>query len=100
MPANTAEEAAHAHARATVAFDLGAVIRNMTPEGLARAMQIGNTEWQPTGYKMTGEARDGDDYLFDIRFDTELGPLSLRYRYREIDGAWKIVDVERTPSQT
>jgi hypothetical protein len=96
VPANTPEEAAHAHARATVAVDLGAVFRDMTPEALARAMRLGNTEWRLSGYELTAQAQEGDDHLFDIRYQTDVGPLALRYRFREIDGAWKVVDIEKT----
>jgi hypothetical protein len=95
MPADSAEDAAHAHARATVAVDLGTVFRNMTPEALARAMQLGNTEWRLSGYEISGQARDGDDYLFDIRYQSDIGPVPVRYRFREIDGARKVVDVEK-----
>jgi len=95
VPANTPEEAAHAHARATVAVELGTVIRGMTPEALARAMQLGNTEWRLSGYELTAQAQDGNDYVFDIRYETDVGPLPLRYRFREIDSAWKVVDIEK-----
>jgi hypothetical protein len=95
VPASSAEEAAHAHARATVAVDLGTVFRNMTPEALARAMQLGNTEWRLSAYELTGQSTDGDDHLFDITYQTEIGPLPLRYRFRQIDGAWRVVDIEK-----
>jgi hypothetical protein len=100
MPARTPEDAAHAHARATVAGDLGTVFRAMTPEALARAMQLGNTEWRLSGYELTGHSQNGDDYLFDILYQTEIGPLALRYRFREIEGDWKVVDVEKPAQQT
>jgi len=95
MVDSLAEEAAHAHARATVAVDLGTALRGMTPEALAQAMQLGNTEWRLSGYELTGRAQEGDDYVFDIRYETDIGPLALRYRFREIEGVWKVVDIER-----
>ncbi len=93
--ASSPEEAAHTHARATVAVDLGTLFSGMTPEGLSKAMQLGNTTWTVTGYELTAQARDGDDYLFDVRYETDIGPTSLRYRFRKVSGDWKVVDVVR-----
>jgi hypothetical protein len=93
--ASTPEAAARAHAKATVDVDLGKVFADMTPDGFAKAMQLGNTTWTVTGYELTAQARDGDDHLFDVRYETDIGPMSLRYRFREIGGEWKVVDVAR-----
>ena len=49
MSQQSAEEAAHAQARALIAGDFGTAIRGMTPEALARAMAVGNTTWTVTG---------------------------------------------------
>jgi hypothetical protein len=95
MPAISAEEAAHAHARATVAGDIGTIILSMTPDGLAKAMEVGNTTWNVAGYELSVEGEDGEDHLFRIRYETDTGPLALRYRFRDVEGDWKIVDVER-----
>ncbi len=97
MPESSPEEAAHAHARATVAVDLAAAFGDMTPEALAKAMQVGNTSWTLTGYALAAQGRDGDDYVFDVTYESDLGTLPLRYRFRQIDGDWKVVDVERRP---
>jgi ABC-type transporter MlaC component len=90
---STPEEAVHVHAQATVAVDLGTLFAGMTPQGFARAMELGNTTWKVTGYEITAQARDGDDYVFDVRYETDRGPMSLRYRFRDVDGEWKVVDV-------
>jgi hypothetical protein len=39
------EEAARVHAQAVVAGDIGTTVLGMTPEGFAKAMQLGNTTW-------------------------------------------------------
>ena len=96
MPEPSPEEAAHAHARATVAVDLATAFGDMTPEALAKAMQVGTTSWTLTGYDLTSQGLDGEDYVFDVTYQSDLGPLPLRYRLREI-AAWKVVDVERRP---
>jgi len=95
VPERSAEAAARAHAQATVDVDLPKVFGDMTPDGFAKAMQLGNTSWTVTGYELTAQARDGDDYLFDVQYGTDIGPMSLRYRFREIDDDWKVVDVAR-----
>ena len=51
MPEQDIEDAIHAHARATVAGDIGAAFRTMTPEGLATAMAVGNNTWNIASYE-------------------------------------------------
>ena len=97
MPEQDIEDAIHAHARSIVAGDIGAAIRSMTPEGLAKAMAIGNTTWDVSSYALSSDGRDGDDYLFAILYETDLGQMRLRYRVRDVDGEWKVTDVERQP---
>jgi hypothetical protein len=58
-------------------------------------MQIGNTTWTYLGYHLAPHGRDGDDYLFDATYQTDLGHLGMRYRLRLIDGEWKVVDMDR-----
>ncbi len=95
MPNSNAEEAAHAHAKALVEGDVGAAFLGMTPEGLADAMEIGNSTWNIMGYEL-GEGRaDGDDFLVDIVYLTDLGRLGLQYRFRDIDGVWKVAGGQR-----
>ncbi len=91
----SAEEAAHTRARAVVDGDYGTMIRGMTPEALGKAMQVGKATLIVTAYDLTSQACDGDDYLFHITYETDLGPLTLRERFREIDGEWKMVDIDR-----
>ncbi len=97
MPEQDIEDAVHAHARSIVAGDIGAAIRSMTPEGLATAMAVGNTTWNITSYDLSTDGREGDDYLFNIAYETDLGQMRLRYRVRDVDGVWKVNDVERQP---
>ena len=97
MPEQDIEDAIHAHARSLIAGDIGAAIRSMTPEGLATSMTVGNTTWNITSYDLSAGGRDGDDYLFDIVYETDLGQMRLRYRVRDVDGEWKVTDVQRQP---
>ena len=90
-----AEEAARTHAQAVVAGDIGTTVLGMTPDGLAKAMQLGNTTWTYFGSDVTPAGSDGEDCLFDITYQTDQGPFTLRDRFRRIDGEWKVVDIER-----
>ncbi len=93
MPKQDIEDAIHAHAPSIVAGDIGAAVRSMTPEGLATSMAAGNTTWNITSYDLSSRGRNEDDYLFDIVYETDLGQMRLRYRVRDVDGAWKVTDV-------
>ena len=95
MPEQDIEDAIHAHARSIVDGDIAAAIRSMTPEGLAKAMAVGNTTWNVASYDLSACDRDGDDYLFDLDYETDLGQMRLRYRVRDVDGEWKVTGVER-----
>jgi hypothetical protein len=89
------EEAARAHAEATVAGDVGQAVRDMTPDALMQAMTIGNKSWDYTGYELTGRGQEGDDHVFDILYHTKAGSFTIRDRFRQIDGVWRVVDVAR-----
>ncbi len=94
MADQTPEQAAHAHARAVVSGDIGAGIRAMTPDALAKAMAVGNTNWHYSSYELTLRGRDDDDYLFDVSYVSTEGSFTLHERFRKIDGDWKLVDME------
>lgn len=93
--AQEAEAAVHAHAQALIARDFGAALRSMTPDALGQAMAVGNTTWIVTGYDVTSEGREGEDFVFAIAFETDLGKLSLHYRVRDVEGEWKVADIAR-----
>lgn len=95
MADQSVEEAAHAHALAVVANDIGATVRSMTPDGFAKAMEVENTTWEYKSYELADAGQDGQDHLFDITYYTDLGAMRLRDRFRLIDDQWKVVDVER-----
>lgn len=90
-----AQDAVHAHAQALITGDFGSALRSMTPEALGQAMAVGNTTWTVTGYDVTPQGREGDDFVFAIAYDTDLGKLSLHYRVREVAGEWKVADIAR-----
>lgn len=94
MTEDTPEEAARVHAQALVDSDIGTAFLGMTPEGLASAMEIGNTTWNILSFEVATSTPDGDDAVIDIAYFTDLGRDELRYRFRLVDGAWKVVHIE------
>ena len=95
MSEQSAEEVAHAHASAVVAGDIGTTVRSMTPDALAKAMQLGNTSWVYFSYELERSSQDGEDHLFDVLYTTDIERLKLRYRFRRLDGRWTVVDLDR-----
>ena len=95
MEISAAETAAHAHAKALVEGNVGVAFLGMTPEGLASAMEIGNTTWNILSYQLEHPRPDGDDFLVDIIYFTDLGRMGLHYRFQDVEGVWKVADVQR-----
>jgi hypothetical protein len=95
MNEQSAEEAAHAHAHAVISNDIGATVRSMTAEAFGKAMELGNKSWNYTGFEVKAAGCDGADYVFEITYQTDLGALRLRDRFRQVDGVWKVVDLEQ-----
>lgn len=94
MTAQTVEEAAHEQARAVITGDVGTSVRGMTPDGLANAMELGNTRWTFSSYEVASQRADGDDFIFDIIYEAEDERLTLTYRFSMIDGQWKVVHIQ------
>lgn len=93
-PNETPEQAARRHADAVVAADVGTALRTMTAEAFGKAMELGNQTWIISSYQLQDEGRHGDEHVFVVRYDTDLGPMPLRYRLRDVDGQWKVVDID------
>lgn len=98
MTEQSAEEAASAYGRAVVEGNMAAVVAAMTPDAMAKLMEIsGRDFFSYTGCEVAEGALDGADRLIDITYETNRAErLAIRYRIRKIEGAWKIVDLERT----
>ncbi len=94
MSENTPEAAAHLHAKALVEGDIGTAFLGMTPEGFASAMEVGNTTWNVLSYELGEHRQQGDDFIVDIIFFTDVGRQELQYRFRDVDGVWKVDGVE------
>jgi len=97
MTERTAEEAAHAYARAVVALDLRATILALTPEAFGKTLLLGNQGEEYDSYELRVASEDGEDHLFDVAYTGKIAKLSVRYRLRTVDGKWKVVDLEKLP---
>lgn len=89
------EAAARTHAQALVEGNVGVAFLGMTPDGLASAMEIGNTTWTIISYELENQRLDGEDFLVDIIYVTDLGHMALHYRFQAVEGIWKVAAVER-----
>ena len=58
-------------------------------------MELGISNWDYGSYELTAQDQDGDDYVFEFTYHSAAGALTLRDRFRNIDGDWKIIDIER-----
>ncbi len=96
MAEKSAEEAANDYARAVLAGEMPTVLRYLTPEALGNQMDIaGRSYFRYVSYDVALHDRDGDDYLLDITYNTDATPMIMRHRFRDVEGAWKIIGIER-----
>jgi hypothetical protein len=92
------EQAAEEFAEGAVNADMATTLRLTTPDGLASLMEATgiHSQWfKYLSYEVLPATADGGDYLVEIRYETDIGPRRMRYRFRSIDGTWKVVAVER-----
>ena len=96
MTGQTVEQAIAAFAEAAVNGDMAATLRMTTPEGLAKmADATGSTWFKYLSYEALPPSPDGAGYLVEISYETDIGPRKLRYRFRDIESEWMVVDAER-----
>ena len=96
MTERTVEQAIEELAEAAVHGDMATTLRLTTPAGLASMSDATGTAWfKYLSYEALPPSPAGDDYLVEIRYESDIGPRKLRYRFRDIDGEWMVVDAER-----
>lgn len=86
-----------AHAKAILTMDIARIMDDLEPEPMMKLQQQagGGTAVQVNSYEVLGHTRDGDDYVYDVKY---IGPESftVQARWSQVGGAWKIVDAEIT----
>jgi hypothetical protein len=85
----------HRHAKAIVSMDIGQIMNDLMPDAMMKLQQEagGGTAMQINSYEVLGSSRDGDDYLYDVKY---IGPQSftVRARWSQVGAEWKIVDAD------
>lgn len=86
-----------AHAKAILTMDIAKIMDDLEPEPMMKLQQQagGGTAVQVNSYEVLGYTKDGDDYLYDVKY---IGPESftVQARWSQVGGSWKIVDAEIT----
>jgi hypothetical protein len=86
-----------AHARAIVSMDIAKIMDDLMPEPMMKlqAQAGGGVALQINTYELQGHTREGEDYWYHVNY---VGPQSftVRARWSQIGGTWKIVDAEIT----
>ncbi len=89
------EDIVHRHAKAIVTMDIGQIMNDLMPDAMMKLQQEagGGTAMQINSYELLGNSRDGDDYLFDVKY---IGPQSftVRARWSRVGPEWKIIDAD------
>jgi len=89
------EQAVHRHAKAIVSMDIGQIMNDLMPDAMMKLQREagGGSALQIQSYEVLASSRDGDDYLYDVRYS---GPQSftVRARWSRLGPEWKIVDAD------
>lgn len=96
----TVEEAVTRNCQALLAGNIAQLFADMTPEAMAKLVQAGGGQMPMggvmptlTGYEVVSRSQDGDDHLYDVQVSGSVN-FGVKTRWREIAGAWKIVDFD------
>lgn len=95
-------EAAERAAQAVAGGNLAALMSMITPEALTQIMTMGQATGglslaqmpQITGYTMTPAGETEDATLYDVRFESTAGNVTLRATWKVVLGQWKIAAIE------
>jgi hypothetical protein len=91
------DDIVHRHGKAIVSMDIGQIMNDLMPEAMMKLQQEagGPTALQINSYELLGSTRDGDDYLYDVKY---IGPQSftVRARWSKLGTEWKIIDATIT----
>ena len=89
------EQAVHRHGKAIVSMDIGQIMNDLMPDAMMKLQQEagGGSALQIQSYEVLDISRDGDDYLYDVKY---IGPQSftVRARWSQVGPDWKITDAD------
>ena len=83
------------HAEAILKMDIPQITQDLTPEPMMKLQQQagGGMAMNIQSYEILGHSRDGDDYLYDVKY---VGPESftVRARWSQSGPDWRITDAD------
>ena len=89
------DDIVHRHGKAIVSMDIGQIMNDLMPDAMMKLQQEagGGSALQIQSSEVLGSSRDGDDYLYDVKY---IGPQSftVRARWSRLGPEWKIVDAD------
>ena len=89
------DDIVHRHGKAIVSMDIGQIMNDLMPDAMMKLQQEagGGSALQIQSYEVLDISRDGDDYLYDVKY---IGPQSftVRARWSRLGPEWKIVDAD------
>lgn len=91
----TVEEAINSYIAAVKVMDLGTLMASLTPEAMGKAMAMGGGA-PPTGItdiRAEKQSEEGGEVVYHLVVDAASGGGTMMTRWKEIDGAWKVVDL-------
>src|SRR5689334_9949118 len=106
----TVQEAAEGFVRDLQSQNIAGVMAVLLPEAMikvmamqgrlqaraAEAMAAGRTPAPMSGYSMQMLGPEGDDEAVQITLESADGTAEVMTRWREVEGAWKVVDLGLT----
>ncbi len=89
------DDVVHRHGRAIVSMDIAQIMNDLMPDAMMKLQQSagGGTALQINSYQVLGHTKDGEDYLYAVKY---IGPqwFTVRARWSRVGSEWKIVDAD------
>lgn len=83
------------HARAIVSMDIPQITNDLMPEPMQRLQEQagGGMAMQIDAYEILGYEKDGDDYVYDVKYIGKES-FTVRARWSDMGDDWRIVEAE------
>ena len=89
------QEAAEKFLDDLVAQNMGGLMATFTPEGMSKAMALGQPPaGAPTSKKVIVLSAQGEDHPVDFELEAPAGQAVIGTVWREIGGQWKVNDIQ------
>ncbi len=89
------DEAVSSYINAIKVMDIGTLMATLTPEALGKAMSMGGGA-PPAGItdiKPEQQNEENGEYVYHLSVEAASGGGTMMTRWKEIDGAWKVIDL-------